>query len=305
MDEDNPNKWFYDYIKPGLIQLHGIKNILYSGRTRFQSVEIMDTASYGISLLLDGKIQSSQMDEFIYHEALVQPALVMHPKPLSVFIAGGGEGATLREALRHKSVQKALMIDIDAEVVDICRRFLKQWHQGAFEDRRTSLVSTDARAFLADSKDKFDVIIMDITDPLEGGPSYKLFTEEFYQIAKSRLNHQGIIVVQSGPGYWGNLDCLSAVANTMKSAFGSVYLYTASVPSFGGDWSFCLAGDGVNPLNISANEIDKRIKSRLKSPLKFYDGITHHGIFNPPKSTRDFLSNETRTIRDNEPLFIK
>ena len=111
----DPDKWFHDIISEDLIQLHSIKEVLYSGRTKFQNIEIIRTGSFGKCLVLDDKIQSSELDEFIYHEALVQPAMLTHPCPETVFIAGGGEGATLREVLSHKTVKRAVMIDINWE----------------------------------------------------------------------------------------------------------------------------------------------------------------------------------------------
>ena len=104
MDTD-PDKWFYDRVSRDLIQLHSIEEVLYTGRTKFQSVEIICTGSFGKCLVLDSKIQSSEADEFVYHEALVQPAMITHPCPETVFIAGGGEGATLREVLSHNTVK--------------------------------------------------------------------------------------------------------------------------------------------------------------------------------------------------------
>src|SRR4030066_104485 len=134
-DPDNPDKrkWLYDEVSPDLAQLHRIKKAIYSGRTEFQSVEIFDTRSFGVCLVLDGKIQSSERDEFIYHEALVHPAMLSHACPETAFIAGGGEGATLREVLAYKTVKKAIMVDIDRRVIDICRRFLPEFHQGSFD----------------------------------------------------------------------------------------------------------------------------------------------------------------------------
>ena len=119
MKDSDPDKhrWFSDNISPDLTMLHSIKERIYSGRTKFQSIDIINTGSFGVCLVLDGKIQSSEADEFIYHEALVHPAMLAHPQPEKVFIAGGGEGATLREVLAHKTVKRAVMVDIDEEVV--------------------------------------------------------------------------------------------------------------------------------------------------------------------------------------------
>ncbi len=123
MDTD-PDKWLQDSISEDFIQMHRIEAVLYTGQTKFQAVQIIRSRSFGTCLVLDGKIQSSEADEFIYHEALVQPAMITHPCPETAFIAGGGEGATLREVLSHPTVQRAVMVDIDEEVIALCRQYL-------------------------------------------------------------------------------------------------------------------------------------------------------------------------------------
>src|SRR4030043_2000481 len=206
-DPDNPDKrkWLYDEVSPDLTQLHRIKRVIYSGRTEFQSIEIVDTGSFGVCLVLDGKIQSSERDEFIYHEALVHPAMLGHACPETVFIAGGGEGATLREVLAHKAVKKVVMVDIDRQVIDICRRYLSLFHQGSFDDSRLELCFADARGYLQDTNDRFDVIIIDLVEPLEEGPACLLYTQEFYRLVKERLNPGGLMAVQSRAYGWTNL----------------------------------------------------------------------------------------------------
>jgi len=126
MPED---KWFGDHITPYITYLHVIDNIVYSGQTRFQYVEILDLKESGRCLVLDGKIQSTEQDEFIYHEALVHPPLILHPHPRRVCVIGGGEGAILREVLTYHTVEKVSMIDIDEEVVKICQRFISSLWQ--------------------------------------------------------------------------------------------------------------------------------------------------------------------------------
>ena len=153
---------------------------------------------YGRSLLLDGKTQSTERDEHIYHESLVHPALLLHPEPRDIFIGGGGEGGTLRETLAHGTVGRVTMVDLDEQVVALCREHLPRHHQGAFDDPRATVIHTDARKYLeADSK-QYDVMIMDLVNPLEGGPAYLLYTEEYYNIARARLKPGGILATQSG-----------------------------------------------------------------------------------------------------------
>ena len=303
MDTD-PDKWFHDRVSRNLIQLHSIEEVLYRGRTKFQSIEIIRTGSFGKCLVLDGKMQSSEVDEFIYHEALVQPAMITHPCPETVFIAGGGEGATLREVLSHKTVKRAVMVDIDEEVVALCRKFLPNYSQGSFEDKRTELLHVDARDYLAKSRELFDIIIIDLPEPIEEGPAYLLYTQEFYQLVRDRLTANGIISVQAGSAVLTELLNFTAVNHTLKSVFPIVCSYQADVPCFGGPWGFCLASVNVNPVLLSPAEVDSRISARSLTHLRFYDGLTHQGIFSLPKHLREKLSKPGRLISDNQPLYI-
>jgi spermidine synthase len=301
MDTD-PDRWYYDKISEDLVQIHSVKEVLYRGRTKFQSIEFIRTGSYGVCLVLDDKIQSSEQDEFIYHEALVHPALVCHPGAETVFIAGGGEGATLREVLRYKSVKKAVMVDIDEEVISLCRKYLPEYSRGSFEDERTELYHTDARKFLEEYKEGFDIIIIDLTEPVEEGPAYLLYTQEFYRIVREKLNPGGIMSVQAGCASFNELLNLSAVYNTLKTAFPEVYPYQVEVPSFGGGWGFCFASMNISPM-LSADEIDSRLAARGPGGLKMYDGITHRGMFSVPKHIRETITSQTRLITDDRPLY--
>ena len=303
MDTD-PDKWFYDRVSRNLIQLHSIEEALYTGQTKFQSAEIIRSGSFGKCLVLDGKIQSSEADEFIYHEALVQPSMITHPCPETVFIAGGGEGATLREVLSHNTVKRAVMVDIDEQVVAICQKFLPNHSRGSFEDKRTELLHVDARDYLAKSRELFDIIIIDLPDPIEEGPAYLLYTQEFYQLVRDRLTENGIITVQAGSAALTELLNFTAVNNTLKSVFPIVCPYQADVPCFGGPWGFCLASSKLNPVLLSAAEVDGQISARQLTHLKFYDGLTHQGIFSIPKYLREELSRQGRLITDNQPLYI-
>ena len=303
MDTD-PDKWFYDRVNRNLIQLHSIEETLFTGQTKFQSAEIIRSGAFGKCLVLDGKIQSSEADEFVYHQALVHPAMITHPCPETVFIAGGGEGATLREVLSHKTVKRAVMVDIDEEVIAICKKYLPDYNLGSFEDKRTELYHTDARDYLAKCDEVFDIIIIDLPDPIEEGPAYLLYTQEFYQLVRDRLPNNGIICVQSGSASWTELLNLSAVFNTLKSVFPIVCPYQVDIPCFGGPWGFCLASLNLNPALLSVTEIDNRLSARQLKDLKFYDGLTHQGMFSLPKHLRDKLSQQERLITDNQPLYI-
>jgi spermidine synthase len=299
------DEWHYEYITPDLLQAERVEKVIFTGRTAYQSVTIQDTACFGRTLVLDDKTQSTEVDEFVYHEALVQPSLISHPEPREVFVAGGGEGATVREVLSHRSVRRAVMVDIDGEVVELCRRYLPNHHRGAFDDPRLELRHADALKFLENTTLRFDVAIIDVPDPLESGPAYLLYTQEFYGLLKERLNPGGIMVAQAGPtGPAFYQQCFSAIARTIGTIFPSLFAYEAFVPSFGSTWGFVVGSLGPDPAALSVEEVDRRIADRVSQGLRHYDGITHRGMFSLPKYLRKAMADETRAITRAAPLFV-
>ncbi len=264
---------------------------------------VAETHNFGRCLILDNEFQSFELDEFIYHEALVQPALILHPKPEKVAIIGGGEGATLREVLHNKTVSNAMMVDIDEKVVECAEKYLPTFHNGCFKDKRTELTFGDGREFIENSDDAmFDAVIMDITCPLEEGPSYKLFTREFYEIVRQKLTLHGVLSIQASTTSPVALKTYTVLSKTLREVFPGVYPYAAYVPSFALLWGFCLATNDLNPAHISKEEIDRRISERISGELRFYDGTTHQALFNLPKYIRKVLGKQTHINRDNKPL---
>src|SRR5687768_6983976 len=154
-----------------------ITKMLVAGHTKYQEYQICEIPRFGKTLFLDYNIQSSLMDEYVFHECMTQPAMTLHPNPRSVCVCGGGEGATLREALKHNTVEKAVMVDLDEELVDMVKVHMPEWHQGAFEDPRTTLLHEDARAYLERNRGAgFDVILSDLPNPHGEVPAQFLFT---------------------------------------------------------------------------------------------------------------------------------
>ena len=303
MDTD-PDKWLSDKINEHFLQLHRIDEVMYTGQTKYQSAQIVRSRLLGVCLVLDNKIQSSEKDEFIYHEALVQPAMITHPGPETVFIAGGGEGATLRETLRHKTVKKAVMVDIDDQVTALCKQYLPGHAGRAFEDKRTELHHVDARDYLEKSRDKYDIIIIDLPDPIEEGPAGMLFTQDFYRMARGKLAEDGVMAVQAGSATPTELLNFTAVNNTLKSVFPIVTQYVTYMQCFGGPWGFCIASQKKDPALFSPEEVDARIAARSLTGLKFYDGVTHRGMFSLPLYIRKALAAQKRIITDNKPLYL-
>ena len=304
--------WFSENITPSLRLESGLNKITFDAQSDFQKVQIIETEPFGKILVLDGKTQSALVDEYIYHETLVHPALLRHPNPKTVYIGGGGEFATAREVLKHPSVTRVVMVDIDQVVCDMCREQMPEWNAGVFEDPRLEVHYTDAYAYLQNSTETFDVIIMDIADPIEAGPGYVLYTEEFYKYAVTKLSPEGVLVTQSGPGSCFNWDeCFSAIHQTLKTAFNVVIPFTTDIPSFGSNWAFNLAFNSATPeacmaavVEPSSRSTNEQIEKRIPGNLKFYDGISHLGLFGLSKQIRGGLEQEKRIITIDNPVFM-
>ena len=297
--------WLYEQIMSGFFKADRIDEILLEVQTPHQNVMIVDSELFGRELVLDGKIQSSELDEFVYHEALVHPAMIAHPDPKNIFIAGGGEGATAREVLSHKGVNAVLMVDLDSEVIEICRKYLPNHHNGAFLDDRLKVCYSDALTVLQSSEDRYDVIIIDVTEPLGDTGSYLFYTKEFYELAQESLAENGYMVVQAGPTGPAFYDkSFLAVANTIGSVFPVSSAYEAFVPSFGTTWGFVIGSQGSELIDMTISEIDSRLFKRVKQGRKFYDGTCHYGMFSLPLYLRNSLEQESRVITTTSPLSV-
>ncbi|XP_030548208.1 thermospermine synthase ACAULIS5-like [Rhodamnia argentea] len=295
--------WYEEEIEENLRWCFALNSILHTGASQFQDIALLDTKPFGKALVIDGKLQSAETDEFIYHESLVHPALLYHPNPKTLFIMGGGEGSTAREILRHRTVEKVSMCDIDEEVVDFCRSYLVV-NREAFCDPRLELIINDARAELESRKECFDVIIGDLADPIEGGPCYKLYTKSFYEYTvKPRLTRNGIFVTQAGPaGIFSHTEVFSCIYNTLKQVFKYVVPYSAHIPSFADTWGWVMASDV--PFCLSAEEFDLRMKQRIKGENRYLDGKTFASASTLSKAVRTSLENETQVYTEGAARFI-
>ncbi|GBE00817.1 spermidine synthase [bacterium BMS3Bbin06] len=295
------SRWFLEFTTDKEASLHYIEEILYSSQTTYQRLEIMRLGSYGKALILDGKLQSTESDEFIYHEALVHPSLITHGSPKKVLIAGGGEGATIREVLRHTSIECVYMIDLDGEVVEACKVHLPEWHQGTFDDGRVKVLYEDARKFIADSDELFDIIILDLPEPMEAGPAILLYTSEFYREVFEHLTPQGVMVTQATTTSINNFNAYTIIFNTIRQVFHLVRAYWTSVPSFYVPWGFIMASKDIDPAGLSQSDIRERI-ARLQSPLRYYNPGIHAGMLALPEYLKEGLKKEDRVNRDGNPL---
>ncbi len=299
MAEEAPLFWYRETGTPYEVHSFAARSFLFTGRTAFQSVAILDTQEYGKMLVIDGRTQSAEEDEYIYHEALVHPAMLTHPDPRRVLIIGGGEGATLREVLRYRSVERVVMVDIDQELVELCQKWLPEWHQGAFQDPRVELLFADGKDYFEHAPTAFDVVIIDICDALEEGPALALYTESFYRDVQRRLTSGGLLVVQamelSGLDYADHLK----VRDTLLRVFPVVRSYATFIPSFWADWGFLIASDGLDPALLPPDLLMDRLSARgaagaehLAPLLDFYDLDAHVRMFALPKDVKARLNHQ-------------
>ena len=302
--------WFDEDVTPDHSTKMRLKTLTFDQQSDFQRVQVIETVPFGKTLVLDGKTQSTAADEFVYHECLVHPAMLLHGNPKRVYVGGGGELATTREVLKHASVEECVMVDLDGMVVDVCKKEMPEWHGGCIHDERLEVRIGDARSYLLEeASGTFDVVVLDISDPIEAGPAVHLYTREFYELVAKKLNPGGVLVTQSGPaGLMNHLECFGAIHQTLAAAYKHVLPYSVSIPSFGSDWGFNVATNvAVDAAGIraqKAEDTDAAIAAKIATPLKHYDGGSHLCMFNLIKTVREGVASEKRVITEANPVFM-
>ena len=253
--------------------------ILYTGQTKFQKIELFDTPLFGKMLKLDGQFQTSEKDEFFYHEMQVHIPMCSHPKPEKVLIVGAGDGGILRNVLMHKTVKKAVMVEIDAGVVEFSMKYLTSICGDAFKDKRAQVIIGDGKKFVEETQDKFDVIILDLTDPI--GPSKALYTREFYRKLSGILNKNGILQLHDEL-----IITRPKISKQIYDSLKSVFKYTAPsanyVPLYGGLMAYCTNSQDIDAAKIDAKTVEKRLNARGVKNLKLYNGDWHEAVFKLP-----------------------
>ena len=263
-----------------------VDHIFHKGKTQFQEVFIFDNEDFGRVLALDGYIQTTQVDEFIYHEMLAHVPLMAHPDPKRVLIVGGGDGGITREVCRHRNIEEIVQVEIDEEVLQLCTKYLPEHSAGAFNDPRLSIIFADAFDYIKQTDKKFDVIINDSTDPV--GPGEILFTREFYTDCKAKLDNDGIFVNQN--------DVISTMDGpvlktyqALSGIFNDATFYTAHIPSFiGGVTMFAWGCDNTEIRNVEIDILEKRFSEKEIKTL-YYSPEIHKSSFALPPLLKDTL----------------
>jgi spermidine synthase len=271
-------EWFEETLHENWRQGIRVKEVLYRDQTELQDLVIFESYDWGRVLALDGVVQTTTGDEFCYHEMIVHVPMLAHGDPKQVLIIGGGDGGCLREALKHPGVERATQVEIDQGVIDLCRKWLPTLSDGAFDHPKAQVVIADGARFAAESPERFDVIVVDSTDPV--GPGAVLFTEEFYRNVRGLLNPGGILATQCGNPAIKPQELVDTQGAQRAAGFALVDYYLPVVPTYIG---------GGMALGFATNDPAKRqvtvetIRGRGVPPgLRYYTPEIHVASFAHP-----------------------
>ncbi|SFK60797.1 spermidine synthase [Halobacillus dabanensis] len=254
-----------------------VRRSLHNEKTDFQDLEMLETAEWGNMLVLDDMVMTTEKDEFVYHEMVAHVPLFTHPNPRRVLVVGGGDGGVIREVLRHQSVEKAVLVEIDGKVIEYSKKYLPSI-AGALNDERVEVRVEDGFMHIAKSEGEYDVIMVDSTEPV--GPAVQLFSRGFYEGIAKALKEDGIFVAQTD-NPWFKADLIRQVYGDVKETFPITKVYTANIPTYpSGLWTFTIGSKTYDPLQVSDDRFEEM-------DTKYYTDEIHRACFALPKFVKD------------------
>ncbi|MCL6560402.1 MAG: polyamine aminopropyltransferase [Firmicutes bacterium] len=266
-------------IVPGLALSVEVSKVLHEEQTEFQHLAIVDTPLYGRMLWLDNIIMTNIKDEFVYHEMISHVALNTHPNPKKVLVIGGGDGGAIREIIKHPSVEKAVLVEIDRRVVETSKEYLPEI-AGALDDPKVEVHYEDGIKYVKEHQNEFDIIIVDSTDPI--GPAVGLFEGDFYKSCYQALKEDGIFVAQTESPYY-NEELIPKVQKDIRALYSITKLYLAFIPTYpGGCWSFTMGSKRYDPLAVAPEAVPSLA-------YRYYNAEIHRAAFVLPQFLRDRL----------------
>ncbi|WP_027859113.1 polyamine aminopropyltransferase [Marinobacterium jannaschii] len=277
---------YTEKLYDGYGQSFDIDEVLFEQQTDSWHLIIFRNSMFGTVMALDGIIQTTEKDEFVYHEMLTHVPLFAHGNAKRVLIIGGGDGGILREVCKHPEVEHVTQVEIDQAVIDMCKEYLPGHSDGAFDDARANIVIADGIEYVSTTDEKFDVIISDCTDPV--GPGEVLFSSKFYENCKRCLNDGGIFVAQNGVAYM-QIDEVVTTRRRLSPYFTDQSFYAAAVPTYiGGVMTLAWGSDDASLRQVSLETLEQRFKAAgFKS--RYYNPALHQGAFALPQFIRDAL----------------
>lgn len=276
-----------EWLNPGSGYFVRAGRLLARFRTAYQEVEVYETAEFGRLFRLDGSFMTSEGDEFFYHENLVHLPAVSHPDPQSALVIGGGDGGSADELLKHPSMKKVTLVELDAGVVEIAKKYLEAVHHNVFDHPRLDLHIADGLEYVRSTPEKFDLIVLDLTDP--GGPSEPLYTAEFYTACRARLASGGALSLHVGSPV-AQPQRFREIIHTLRSVFPLVRPYLLYIPLYGSLWGMACASDSLDPLALDAAAVDRVLAQRGIAGLQYYNGDTHRAVLAQPNFVRKLLA---------------
>lgn len=271
--------WFTEKQTPVFGITAKIRETLVMEKTDFQDLAIMDTEEFGRMLVLDGMVMTTVKDEFVYHEMVAHPPLFTHPNPKHVLVVGGGDGGVIREVVKHPSVEKAVLVDIDGKVIEYSKKYLPEI-ACELDNPRVEVQVNDGYMHIIQSKNKYDVIMVDSTEPV--GPAAPLFERGFYQGIYEALKDDGIFVAQTD-NPWFKADLIQQVNKDVKEIFPIVRVYGANIPTYpSGLWTFTIGSKTYDPLEVDETKIPD-------IDTKYYTPRLHKAAFVLPKFVEDLI----------------
>ncbi|MEM9557497.1 MAG: polyamine aminopropyltransferase [Acidobacteriota bacterium] len=273
--------------RDGWTQVFEVEEVLAHRKTPFHELIIFDNPLFGRVLMLDGVVQTTESDEYIYHEMLVHVPLLAHGAARRVLIIGGGDGGALREVLRHPTVAHVTLVEIDAEVVAAAREYLPCHSSGGFDDPRAELVIADGASYVAETDGRFDIVLVDSTDP--SGPGKSVFTEAFYTGCRRLLGPEGVLTFQGGTTLFED-EALARTVDRLRPHFADVSYYLTMVPSYlGGAMALGWASDDRSMRQVSASVLAERLAT-AGFEARHYSPAVHVGAFALPPSLERFVT---------------
>jgi len=261
-------------------QQFSVDKVYFESKTEHQHLMIFHNALFGRVMVLDGIVQTTERDEFIYHEMLTHVPIISHGSVKRVLIIGGGDGGILREVCKHPTIEAITQVEIDQAVIDMAKEYLPGHSDGAYDDPRANIVIADGIEFINSTEEKFDLIISDSTDPI--GPGEVLFTSNFYQGCKRCLNGNGILVTQNGVAFM-QMDEVTETADKLAPLFADWHFYGASIPTYiGGIMTFAWATDNIEARRLSLETIRERFKL-ADIDTRYYNPEIHQAAFALPQ----------------------
>jgi len=255
-------------------------------QTPFQLLEVYETPSLGRIFRLDGFNMTSERDEFFYHENLVHPAAVAHPGPKRALVIGGGDGGSSEELLKHRTLEGVHMAELDPDVVEVSKRQFRAVHRGVFDDPRFRLTVGDGLAYLRDTPVRYDLVSMDLTDPV--GPSVELYSPATFALAKGALAAGGALTLHIGSP-WFHPERVRQTISNLRQVFRVVAPYFAYIPIYGSVWGFATASDTLDPRALAPAEVERVIAARGVGDLQFYNGEIHRALFAIPNYVKPLV----------------